>query len=119
MTSPLLKASAASLAGSPCAAITTTPSMVMSGAERLQRGEPDAEKSARAEEDKRGDRALDDREIERARMMRGDIEERDEGRVSGRAHDGEIDPARAQRRPVLSQRRAGGDQNGNQAPPPI
>ena len=114
MTSPLLKASAVSLAGSPCAAITTTPNHGDESAERLQRGEPDPKENARAQKDKRGNRALNDREVERARMMRGDVEERDEGGVSGRAHDGEIDPARAKGRPVLAQRRTGGDQNGDQ-----
>ncbi len=52
-------------------------------------------------------------------MMRGDIEERDEDRISGRAHHGEIDPARAQSGPVLPQRRAGGNQNGNERHRPL
>ena len=51
-------------------------------ADRLQRGEPHAEEHARADQDERRDRALDDRQVERAGAVRGEIEERVEGGVA-------------------------------------
>ena len=84
------------LAGSPCAAITPTPSMVTRAPSACSAVNRTPEKNTRADENKRRDGALDDREIKRARTMRGDIEERNEDRVSGRAHHREIDPARPQ-----------------------
>ena len=109
MTSPLLKASAASLAEIALRGDHAHPNHGDDSAERLQGGEPHPEENPRSKQDKRGDGALDDGEIERARVMGGEIEERVEGRESGSAHDREVDPARAERRPVLPQRRAGGD----------